>query len=371
MSFADLICCIDNIGKKMYSQMHYKVLLEALIIILLVIMPRLSREQRIQVQTLREEGISINILAERFNVDRRTILRLGQRVRETGRTDDRPREGRPRISSVREDRILRRIATGDPQQVARTLRQRWQQEHNVQASTRTVARRLCEMGLPGRIAKKKPLLTQQHRRQRLQWARDHQNWTLDQWRNVLFTDETPIHLIQGNQRRYVRRQAGQALQQGFTRPTVHRGGGRMVWGAFSGNGLRILHTIEGTINTERYIQILQQHVIPLNLPGRNMVFQQDNATPHKSRRTLNFIEENGIELLSWPPQSPDLSPIENLWSFMKGRLEELRIGTTAELIAAAHAEWAQIPNDIIERLMNSMPERIQAVITARGGPTRF
>ena len=145
----------------------------------------------------------------------------------------------------------------------------------------------------------------------------------------------------------------------------------MLWGAFSGNGRRILHTVQGTINTNEYIQILTDHVLLLNMPAQGMIFQQDNATPHKSRRTMNFLEEHGLEVLPWPPQSPDLSPIENLWSFLKGHLEVLRVRTAEELLAAAHAEWAMIPNDVIEAVLNSMPERLRAVIRARGGPTKY
>lgn len=334
-------------------------------------MPRLSHNDRNSICILREEGWTVQALAERFGVNRRTIMRLEQKVRQTGSIEDRPRAGRPVVMTPRQNRILRRMSTEDRHQVSRTLRQRLQQEHNIRVSQRTVARRLLQMGLRGCISKRKPLLTQRHKGRRLEWARNHQDWTVEQWRNVLFSDETPLHLVQNRQRRYVRRQVGQAHAAECIRPTVHGGGGRMVWGAFDGHGTLILHTVEGTLNSERYVEILRGHLLPLNRERRDLLFQQDNATPHVSRRTLAFLQENHVSVLPWPPQSPDLNPIEHLWGHLKQQLEGLRIQTTAELLAAAHHLWRNLSPEVVTNLIRSMPERVQAVIRARGGHTRY
>ena len=190
------------------------------------------------------------------------------------------------------------MSLANPRLVARNLRQRWRDEHGVTASTKTVARKLSQMGLHGRVAARKPLLSAQHRQTRLQWALERQHWTAADWRQHFFSDETPIHFIQCQQRRYVRRRTGQRLQQGLTRPTVHSGSGKlMVWGGFSADGTRKLAMIQGTLNTERYIQLLTDNLLPLDLVTRGITFQQDNAPPHKSRRTLQFFETEGIQLL--------------------------------------------------------------------------
>ena len=86
----------------------------------------------------------------------------------------------------------------------------------------------------------------------------------------------------------------------------------MVWGTFAGEGTCVLQTIQGTLNTDQYIQILTDNLLPLDLPGRGFTFQQDNATPHTSRHTCQFLHANGVEVMQWPQQSPDLNPIENL-----------------------------------------------------------
>ena len=267
---------------------------------------------------------------------------------------------------------LLKMSLENPQLVARNLRQRWRNEYGVTASTQTVSRKLSKMGLHGRVAARKPLLTAQHRKTRLQWAQQRQQWTAADWRLHFFSDETPIHLVQSRQRRYVRRQRGQRLRQDLIRPTVHSSSGKLlVWGGFSADGTRKLATIPGTLNTERYIHILTDNLLPLDLAARGMTFQQDNAPSHKSRRTLQFFETEGIQVLPWPPQSPDLNPMENLWSYLKDRLEIIEVHSMAELSDAVYREWAAISPEVLENLIDSMCRCVQAVVAAGVRHTKY
>lgn len=334
-------------------------------------MPRLTYEQRIAICTLREEGVSIRDLARRFGVAPSTIKRLNQRVATTGTSSDRARSGRPRLSNARADRVLRRLSTAHPRFTARTLRQLWH-PHVPQVSRQTVSRRLVEMGLPGRIAKKKPLLTARHRQVRLQWARERQHMGVVEWGNIFFSDETPVHLIQSHQVRYVRRPPGQRDLQRYSRPTVHSGGGKVnIWGGFTADGTRGFKVYRGNLNSVAYQEILAEAILPLDLPGNGLTFQQDNAPAHRSRSSMQFFEENGLDILPWPPQSPDLNPCENLWSLMKGRLEEREIHGMEELRQAAEQEFNRVTREELQTLIASMPRRIKAVIAARGGTTKY
>lgn len=336
-------------------------------------MPRLSAEQRLQIVTLHNDaGHSILQLSQRFQCDRRTVQRLLAKHRVTGSTEDLPRPGQPRVSTAREDRTLVRMSAANPHLVARQLRQRWSTEHGVQASTSTVKSRLFNAGLVGRISKRKPLLSQQHKNARLQWARERQHWTVDDWRRCFFSDESPIHLVMSRQQRYVRRRGGTALHPGHTRPTVHASSGKiLVWGGFSHHGPNPLVRIRGTVTAAAYCDILQEHLLPLNLPRRGLIFQQDNATSHRARRTQQFLEENNIEVLPWPAQSPDLNPIENLWSHLQQEVDRIPVQGFDGLWEAALNVWQNLPQGLIDNLINSMPRRVEAVITARGGPTKY
>ena len=336
-------------------------------------MPRLTAEQRLRIVTLHDEAnFEVSQLARDFGVARSTVQRLLAKHRATATTDDRPRPGKPRISTERQDRILIRMSSANPTQVARELRQRWQTEHGVAASTSTVKQRLVDRGLIGRIVVKKPLLSQRHRQTRLQWARERANWTVEQWRRVVFSDESPVHLVATRQRRYVRRRGGAALQLQNVRPTVHSSGGSiMIWGAIRHAGPNTLARVVGRLNAQAYIDLLRNNLLPMNLPNRNQLFQQDNATCHSARTTLRFLEDNHVETLPWPPQSPDLNCIENLWSYVQQQVDQRPVQGLDGLWAAVQDVWQQMPQELVDNLIDSMPRRIEAVINARGGPTKY
>ena len=88
----------------------------------------------------------------------------------------------------------------------------------------------------------------------------------------------------------------------------------------------------------------------------------------------NWIEENNIKILSdWPSQSPDLNPIEHLWDELERQLKKrvMHPKNVSELEVAVKEEWSQIPLEKINKLIESMPRRIEACISSNGWPTRY
>ena len=73
----------------------------------------------------------------------------------------------------------------------------------------------------------------------------------------------------------------------------------------------------------------------------------------------------------WPPNSPDLNPIENLWHILRSnvRKKNPRPMKKAEFIAAWKEEWKRLDMHQVRKLIESMPKRLQAVIAANGGST--
>lgn len=127
------------------------------------------------------------------------------------------------------------------------------------------------------------MLRTANKKKRLTWARNHEAWTTDDWRNVLWTDESKFELIGSKRRVFVRRSAGEKMLPECVVPTVKHGGGSvMVWGCFSANGVGDLIRIDGILNKERYKNILQHHAIPsgIRLIGQNFILQQDNDPKH-------------------------------------------------------------------------------------------
>uniref|UniRef100_A0A8C1DR28 Tc1-like transposase DDE domain-containing protein n=1 Tax=Cyprinus carpio carpio TaxID=630221 RepID=A0A8C1DR28_CYPCA len=132
----------------------------------------------------------------------------------------------------------------------------------------------------------------------------------------------------------------------------------MVWGFMSACGMGSLHIWKGTINAERYIQVLEQHMLPSRhrlFQGRPCIFQHDNARPHTASITTSWLPEN-IPVLAWPAYSPDISPIEHVWDAMDRRIRQ-RVPVPAniqQLQTATEEEWTNIPQAKINNLINSM-----------------
>jgi transposase len=113
------------------------------------------------------------------------------------------------------------------------------------------------------------------------------------------------------------------------------------------------------------------------------IFAQDNASTHTSGLVQewlqNWVRDNGVTVVDWPPYSPDLNPIENLWKLRKEgistRYAELAImpknnSTLQRLCEAAAEVWEDLKEEVLDNLIESMPRRLAAVIDARGWYTK-
>ncbi|GFT66312.1 transposable element Tcb1 transposase [Trichonephila clavipes] len=146
--------------------------------------------------------------------------------------------------------------------------------------------------------------------------------------------------------------------------------GIMVWGGIGYHSHTPLVRIAGIFNSQRYIsEVLQPVALPYLKGLATAIFQQDNARPHVARIVQRFFVNHQIELLPWPARSPDLSPIENMWSMVAQRLSQITppAATPDQLWQRMEAAWSDVPQERIKSLFESMPRRVAAVISNNGG----
>ncbi|UYV67514.1 hypothetical protein LAZ67_5001032 [Cordylochernes scorpioides] len=236
---------------------------------------------------------------------------------------------------------------------------------------RTISRRLVANGLHSCRPLRRLPLTPPNRHQRLEWCRARSTW-MTKWHRVVFSDESRFCLSSDSRRVRVWRRRGERSNPAANveRFTV-RQRGIVVWGAIAYDSRSPLLRIQGTMTAKRYVDdVLRPVTLPYLQGVPNALYQQDNARPHTARISQQALQD--VQMLPWPPYSPDLSPIEHVWDIIGRRLHALpQPRSEDELWQMVEREWRAIPQDAIRTLIDSLPRRVAACIAVRGGPTCY
>ena len=322
-------------------------------------MPRLSRDQRQCALGMLQGGLSYREVTRRIGYSHQTISALVDRDTLHNSADDRPRWGRPRVTTARQDRQMVLSHLRDRFRTASRTAAETQGRANPRISNDTARRRLHDYGLTARRPYRGPVMTAAHRRNRQRWCQQHQRWTLAQWNEVAFSDESRFCVDSPDGRERVWRRTGERYADCCVRQANRWGGPSvMVWAAISGRYRTPLVVVDGNLNAQRYVDnILRPHLLPFLLDHPELItFQHDNTRPHAARFTTAFLQ--------------DLNPIEHLWDEL-GRRVVGRARTRAELLETLRTKWGRIQQQSIQRLVGSMRRRCTACIQNNGGHTRY
>lgn len=331
---------------------------------------------RQRVLALRRNGRTQAQIADILGLSQSCVCRILRRHREAGTLSPERSTGRPRRTSARDDRQLLNMSRRNRRMPASRLCHLWRRHFGVNVSRETVNRRLVQHGYRARRMTKVPRLTVRHRVARLQWARRHRRWQLGHWRHVIFTDESRYILDRTDGRQRVRRLRGENLRNDCVQETNQAGGGSvMVWAGIHYGGKTPLAAPEGNVNAVVYRDILERHCLPYarRVYGNNFQLQDDNARPHRARLVREFLDAEDVQQMPWPACSPDMNPIEHAWDALGRAINERNNHpqNVQELAQALTEEWDALPLNTINNLVDSMPRRVEALVRARGGHTRY
>ncbi|GFW33354.1 transposable element Tcb2 transposase [Trichonephila clavipes] len=320
-----------------------------------------------------EEGRKITDVAREFDIAHSVVSRMWKSFKTTGMCSRRHGGGRVRSTTPTEDRYFVLSAKRNRRTTAQQVANQFLAASEKHISRTTVARRLRRGGLYARRPVVCVPFTRQHRTARLQWCREHHNWTEQDWACVLFSDESRFSLSSDCRLQLIWRESGTAyrpenIQEKDRYPTCSI----MVWAGHMINGRTRLYVVaNGTITGQRYIdEVLLPHVrLFRGAVEDKFVFMDDNATCHRTLDVQDCLDSKGIQRLVWPARSPDLNPIENLWDALGRQVAGRNYPLTNQntLIRALTEEWDKLPQQLLDNVVQSMVRRVVCCITLHGG----
>ena len=333
----------------------------------------LSKEMKENIVALNLGWYNQARIAEMFKIIRSTVSRVLHKYKSS---ENKSRSGRPRLADQKGDRQLFRLLKRNRRESLLDLTNAFNRVTPVKVSKRTVQRRLHSSGYKNRKIRKAITISEVNRKRRVVCCRGNRFLNRDFWNKVIFSDETQV-VIGKNKAVHVWRKSTEKWRpeclnvlKGPTNVSC------MFWGCITRDGVGTLVPVEGNINSDKYIEYLDNNLWPViaKVFGANpYIFQDDNATPHRSLRTSAWKTENNINTMDWPAQSPDLNIIEIIWLTIKIKLCKVvnDINTRADLIAAVTKIWEKLPQVYIKSLYSSIPRRLRHVILSKGYITKY
>ena len=326
----------------------------------------LSAAEKRQIVQYLGQGITTLDISKRIARDHRTVKKF---VTDSQHKRVRSDKGKIRKISAKQMRRVKTAATKMPLNSSKQVFEAAGASGVSRTSRCRMLKRLASVLKPVI----RPPLNQAHKQKRLQWAQDYMKTN---FQTVLFTDECRATLDGPDG------WSSGWLVNGHHVPTRLRrqqgGGGVMFWAGIMGRELvgpfRVPDGVKMT--SAKYVEFLTDHFLPWykkkNRAFRSkIIFMHDNAPCHAAKNTSGALAAMGIKgekLMVWPPSSPDLNPIENLWSIIK---QKIYVGgrqfTSKQVLwEAIMASCKDIKAETIKELTSSMDARIVKLISKKG-----
>lgn len=249
-----------------------------------------------------------------------------------------PLSGQPNALNLIQERDILEEIENDPFLTAMDLSRR----HNVSHST--VRRFLIQHGIHCRIAAYQTKLTDDHKINRIAFCETLlEKWRRSELNSIIFSDEKTFCSDLRRQKKCYR-----PINQRHTEKyvsTVNLSGriSAAYWGAISINGLATdIVKINGKFNSDQYLGVLQNYVVPAMHEDDQRIYMHDNSPVHTAHRVQEFLNSQQFKTMFWSPLSPDLNPIENVWSYLTFNWPEMEERSVAALDEMVTSRWNEL-----------------------------
>ncbi|KAG1450092.1 hypothetical protein G6F46_010624 [Rhizopus delemar] len=262
---------------------------------------------------------TVREIADLVGLNKSTVQDIKTKIDDYGSPLPHKQTGRPSKINERTERHLNRIFREDPFASYKEINVELA-KLDVFANIETLQSYVDRLDFKSYRVAHKPRLAARHCKSRLRWAKEHLNWTEDQWRSVVWSDESRFCVEGSKLRKRVLRKEGERYDERNIIPTVKWGGGAMVLRCFWGGGFGPLEIID---------------------------------TSSKETHQIKDFEH-------WPAQRPDLNPIEHVWNALERRIERKRLSikNLEQLKVALREEWERMDDEFANPLVRSMKRRL-------------
>lgn len=330
---------------------------------------KLNNFQKGQIVAYADCGLSGRQIGKKIGRAQSTVAKFLQDYNSSSNYERRIGSGRKRKTTNTDDQNILSVAiktrTISAKQIKRDL--------NMNISPQTIRNRLHEAGYYSHFQVKKPFVSIINQQRRLTWAKEHLSWSTEEWKKLLWSDESP-YVLRFQHSKRVWRLPNERYSKSCMTGTVKQDKRIMVWGCFASHGVGNLYRVKGIMDKEQYHQILIRQMVSSAkklFKDGNFIFQHDNDPKHKAKIIQKYLERKNITTLDWPSQSPDLNPIENVWIFLDKQVADRNPQNENELFQVLEVGWINLPTDFLTNLVESTPRRCQAVIKNGGMPTKY
>lgn len=300
-----------------------------------------------------------------------TITRTWELYNKTGDIKRREGQGRPqKFSEDQKTNIIDHIMK-DPFSGPKNV-QKIKDLNPNEASFRTIRSIFRKNDIIAKRIVPSKSLTINHMQERIKFANEHKNWTIEDWKKIAFSDESDL-FPKNTSHQYVFLHKGEPLPPLDTKNYETY---KVKCFGIIFNSMLYLYKYECNMTSQNYITLLKKclfddvpqllHQATKNQPN---IFMQDNAPSHSAKETKDFLKHNGIITLNWPSRSPDLNPIENIWSLFKDHLWNVKdkIKNKEDCWREIDIYCQSINSKTINDLFSSMVDRMQKTISKKGG----
>lgn len=314
---------------------------------------------------LKRNGLTPTQVSKELKISRKAVYEVWAKYQETKSVHDRPKSGRKRKLSAKEEKAAWRAAKRGKTspQIARTLK--------MKVSDRTISRSLKSSGLRYLTIRKEEHLTMKQIADRVEYAKEMADFD---WKTALFTDEKSFWLGSATTHAWQDPKHRLSREVSKYQPKLH------VWGGAGYYMKTKLYFFQENLNAQLYQQILQSRLQEEKMtiaPGGKKLrgkwfFVQDNDPKHRARTTLKLLNDMiGDRVIKHPSNSPDLNPMEDFWSYLNRKVQEANVTTIEGLKKILTREWNLMEWSEIRASVNSMPNRLQECLRVEGKRTHY